>query len=132
MVNFTYDANADLAVAYVSAIRDVTIELIYPLISLSLHQARSVFYPMNHRQWAQQGTKRWQSVDIEACIPEPGLGFVCEGNSFRTSDMCLNSPSGVCHFSVHPNEHAEKIFMYVRNGCVCLQSSCPFEYVLYV
>lgn len=71
--------------------------------------ARSVIYPMDHQQWAWQGIKLWQSVDIEACIPEPGLELMGEGNSFRTFDMCLRSHSRDCNFSIDHNEHAETI-----------------------
>ena len=58
LVSFTYNANTDLAFAYVLTIGDATPEQIYPIIYLALHQDRSVIHPMDRQQAWQRNKGR--------------------------------------------------------------------------
>lgn len=125
LVNFTYNANADSAVAYVLTIGDATTEWIYPIISLALHQDGSLIHPMNHRQQAWQRNKGWQQVNVEACIPDLGWGLCVKGIPLESLIWVL-IPQGESDISQYtPSKHAETVLVYVSNGCVHLWSWMP-------
>jgi len=47
---------------------------------------------------------KWQTVDVTACIVREKQGFICESNTMKAQDICLDRKQNICHFEMHPDE----------------------------
>ncbi|XP_067153359.1 uncharacterized protein [Apteryx mantelli] len=126
LVNFTHDQVLNAVIAYVLTVEDATIEKVYPIVALGINTNESVVYPLDHRMWARVSDKKWQTVDLEACILERGLGFICEDDALKASDVCFDTKEGVCHFEINPQSNNKTVLAYVGKGCVCFRTMCKY------
>lgn len=126
LVNFTHDQVLDAVIAYVLTVAEARIEKVYPIVALGVNTNGSVVYPLDHRMWARVSDKKWQSVDLEACILERGLGFICEDDALKASDVCFDTSEGVCHFEINPQSNNKTVLVYVGKGCVCFRTMCKY------
>ncbi|XP_068023774.1 uncharacterized protein [Melanerpes formicivorus] len=124
LVNFTHDQGRNAVIAHVLTVAEAHIEKVYPIVALGVNTNGSVVYPLEHRMWARVSGGRWQSVDLEACILERGLGFICEDDALRASDVCFDTREGVCHFEISPQGSNRTVLVYVGKGCVCFRTAC--------
>ncbi|XP_063177384.1 uncharacterized protein LOC134508994 isoform X1 [Chroicocephalus ridibundus] len=129
LVNFTYDPTESKATAFVLTIRNASVYTIYPIIALGLNHHGAILHPVEHRVWAQQNENKWQTVDVEACISRDQQGFICERNTLKAQDICLDTNQNVCHFEIQPDETPETVLVYIGKGCVCMRSPCTFVFV---
>lgn len=74
--------------------------------------------------WAQQNGNKWQTVTAATCAVQKQQGFICECNTLKTQDICLDTEHNVCHFEIHPRETSETVLGCVGNGCVCMRALC--------
>lgn len=126
LVNFTHDQVLDAVIAFVLTVAEARIEKVYPIVALGVNTNGSVVYPLDHRMWARVSDKKWQSVDLEACILERGLGFICEDDALKASDVCFDTREGVCHFEINPQSNNKTVLVYVGKGCVCFRTMCKY------
>ena len=124
LVNFTYDPINTEATAFVSTIRNAPTYTIYPIIALGLNHNGAILYPLEHRVWAQRNGNKWQTVDVSACIVQEQQGFICESNTIKAQDICLDTEQNVCHFEIHPDETPATILVYIGRGCVRMRTFC--------
>ena len=89
LVSFTHDPFNNRATAFVLTIHNASVYTIYP-IALGLNRDGTVLYPLEHREWAQQVGNKWQTIDIDACVAQDQRGFVCESNTIKAQDICLD------------------------------------------
>ncbi|XP_063277375.1 uncharacterized protein LOC134563397 [Prinia subflava] len=129
LVNFTYDPSTNMATAFVLTIQNASVYSVFPVIALGLNHDGAVLYPSEHREWARQVGKKWQTVNLEACIVREQQGFICEGNAIRAQDICLDTEQNVCHFEVCFNKSLETVLVYIGYGCVCLRTICDSVFV---
>ena len=59
----------------------------------------------------------------------PQTGFICEDNTIKAHDICLDTEQNVCQFEIHPSGTPETVITYVGVGCVCLRTLCDFVQV---
>jgi len=85
-----------------------------------------MLYSLEHRVWAQQNGNKWQTVDAGACAEWEQKGFVCESNSIKAQDICLETEQNICHFEMYPIEALETMLVYIGRGCGCMGTSCNF------
>ncbi|XP_075344890.1 uncharacterized protein LOC142402885 [Mycteria americana] len=128
-VNFTYDPTDGKATAFVLTIRNASVCTIYPIIALGLNHNGAILYPLEHRVWAQQNGNLWQTIDASACVVREQQGFICESNTLKAQDICLDTEQNVCHFEVQPDEAPETVLVYIGKGCVCMRTFCDFVFV---
>ncbi|KAM4673958.1 uncharacterized protein AAGF69_002726 [Amazona ochrocephala] len=124
LVNFTHDQVLNAVITYVLTVTEARIEKVYPVVALGVNTNGSVVYPLDHRMWARVSDGKWQSVDLEACILERGLGFICEDDALKASDVCFDTREGVCHFEINPQSSNKTVLVYVGKGCVCFRTMC--------
>ena len=48
--------------------------------------------------------------------------FICESNTTKAQDICLDTEQNVCHLEIHPDETPETVLAYVGNGCICVRT----------
>ncbi|KAK4811065.1 hypothetical protein QYF61_016351 [Mycteria americana] len=144
LANFTYDPINNKATAFVLTIHNASVYTIYPIIALGLNHNGTILYPLEHRVWAQQNGNKWQTVDVNACVVREQQGFICESNTIKAQDICLDTEQNVCHFEVQPDEAPETVLVYIGKGynvtvdtsnrsniCVCKFTKimgCDFNY----
>ncbi|NP_001159385.1 uncharacterized protein LOC422926 [Gallus gallus] len=126
LVNFTHDQVLNSVIAHVLTVVEARIEKVYPIVALGINTNGSVVYPLDHRMWARVSDRKWQSVDLEACILEQGLGFICEDDALKASDVCFDTSEGVCHFEINPRSNNKTMLVYVGKGCVCFRTMCKY------
>ncbi|XP_059701393.1 uncharacterized protein LOC132326766 [Haemorhous mexicanus] len=126
LVNFTHDQALNAVVAHVLTVAEARIEKVYPIVALGVNTNGSVVYPLDHRMWARVSDGRWETVDLEACILERGLGFICEDDALKASDVCFDTKEGVCHFEINPQSSNKTMLVYVGKGCVCFRTTCKY------
>ncbi|XP_027758309.1 uncharacterized protein LOC114067216 [Empidonax traillii] len=126
LVNFTHDQALNAVVAHVLTVAEARIEKVYPIVALGVNTNGSVVYPLDHRMWARVSGGKWQTVDLEACILERGLGFICEDDALKASDVCFDTKEGVCHFEINPQSGNKTMLVYVGKGCVCFRTMCKY------
>lgn len=51
-------------------------------------------------------------------------GFICESNTLKAQDTCLDTEQNICRFEIHPNEIPGTVVLYIGKGCVCMQTLC--------
>ncbi|KAK4810466.1 hypothetical protein QYF61_004246 [Mycteria americana] len=129
LVNFTYDPINNKATAFVLTIHNASVYTIYPIIALGLNHDGTILYPLEHRVWAQQNGNKWQTVDVNACVVREQQGFICESNTIKAQDICLDTEQNVCHFEIQPDEAPETVLVYIGKGCVCMRTICDFIFV---
>ncbi|XP_076185054.1 uncharacterized protein LOC143156043 [Aptenodytes patagonicus] len=129
LVNFTYDPINNKATAFVLTIHNASVYTIYPIIALGLNHNGAILYPLEHRVWAQQNGNKWQTVDVSTCVVREKQGFICESNTIKAQDVCLDTEQNVCHFEIHPDEAPETVLVYIGKGCVCMRTPCDFIFV---
>ncbi|KAK4805581.1 hypothetical protein QYF61_009346 [Mycteria americana] len=112
-VNFTYDPTDGKATAFVLTICNASVYTIYPIVALGLNPNGTVLHPLEHRVWAQRNGNKWQTI-----------GFICESNTIKGQDICLDTEQNVCHLEIHPDETPETVLVYVGNGCACMRTLC--------
>lgn len=98
LVNFTYDPVNNFATAFVLTIRNALVHNIYSIIAQGLNHNGVIFYPLENRVWAQQNRKKWQTVDVSSCAVWEQEGFICESNTIKTQDICLDTEQNICYF----------------------------------
>jgi len=103
-VNFTCDPIESKATAFLLTLRNASGYTIHPTIALGLNHNGTVFHPIEHRVWATKDGDKWQTVAVDACITREQQGFVCESDTLKAQDICLDTKQNVCHFEIHPNE----------------------------
>ncbi|KAK4806026.1 hypothetical protein QYF61_007003 [Mycteria americana] len=128
-VNFTYDPTDGKATAFVLTIRNASVYTMYPIIALGLNHNGAILYPLEHRVWAQQNGNLWQTIDVSACVVREQQGFICESNTLKAQDICLDTEQNVCHFEVQPDEGPETVLVYIGKGCVCMRTFCDSVFV---
>nr|XP_010297308.1 PREDICTED: uncharacterized protein LOC104632952 [Balearica regulorum gibbericeps] len=126
LVNFTHDQVLNAVIAHVLTVAEAHIEKVYPIVALGVNTNGSVVYPLEHRMWARVSRGKWQSVDLEACILERGLGFICEDDALKASDVCFDTKEGVCHFEINPQSRNKNVLAYGGKGCVCFRTMCKY------
>ncbi|XP_066405256.1 uncharacterized protein [Molothrus aeneus] len=126
LVNFTHDQALNAVIAHVLTVAEARIEKVYPIVALGVNTNGSVVYPLEHRMWARVSDGRWETVDLEACILERGLGFICEDDALKASDVCFDTKEGVCHFEINPQSSNKTMLVYVGKGCVCFRTTCKY------
>jgi len=126
LVNFTSDPIESKATAFLLTIRNASVYTIHPIIALGLNHNGMVFHPIEHRVWAKNDGDKWQTVDVNACITWEQQGFICESNTLKAQDICLDTKQNVCHFEIHPNEAPNTVLVYIGKGCVCVRCPCNF------
>uniref|UniRef100_A0A8C3RGZ0 Uncharacterized protein n=1 Tax=Cyanoderma ruficeps TaxID=181631 RepID=A0A8C3RGZ0_9PASS len=126
LVNFTHDQALNAVIAHVLTVAEARIEKVYPIVALGVNTNGSVVYPMDHRMWARVSDGKWQTVDLEACILERGLGFICEDDALKASDVCFDTKEGECHFEINPQSSNKTMLVYVGKGCVCFRTTCKY------
>ncbi|XP_074875776.1 uncharacterized protein LOC142026553 [Buteo buteo] len=129
LVNFTYDPTNNKATAFVLTIRNASVYTIYPIVALGLNHHGTVLYPLEHRVWARQNGNKWQTVDVDACVVQEQQGFICESNTIKAQDICLDTEHNICHFEIHPDETPETVLVYVGNGCICMRTLCDSVFI---
>ncbi|KAK4811160.1 hypothetical protein QYF61_019791 [Mycteria americana] len=129
LANFTYDPINNKATAFVLTIHNASVYTIYPIIALGLNHNGTVLYPLEHRVWAHRNGNKWQTVDVNACVVREQKGFICESNTIKAQDICLDTEQNVCHFEIQPDEAPETVLVYVGKGCVCMRTLCDFIFV---
>ncbi|XP_076194341.1 uncharacterized protein LOC143160464 [Aptenodytes patagonicus] len=129
LVNFTFDPINNKATAFVLTIHNASVYTIYPIIALGLNHNGTILYPSEHRVWAQQNGNKWQTVDVNACVVREQQGFICESNTIKAQDICLDTEQSVCHFEIHPDETPNTILIYIGKGCVCMRTPCDCIFV---
>ncbi|KAK4806434.1 LOW QUALITY PROTEIN: hypothetical protein QYF61_013927 [Mycteria americana] len=90
-VDFTYDPTDGKATAFVLTIRNALVYTIYPIIALGLNHNGAILYPSEHRVWAQHNGNKWQTIDVNACLVREQQGFICEINTLKAQDICLDT-----------------------------------------
>ncbi|XP_071413119.1 uncharacterized protein [Pithys albifrons albifrons] len=126
LVNFTHDQALNVVIAHVLTVAEARVEKVYPIVALGVNTNGSVVYPLDHRMWARVSDGKWQTVDLEACILERGLGFICEDDALKASDVCFDTKEGVCHFEINPQSSSKTTLVYVGKGCVCFRTMCKY------
>ena len=129
LVNFTYDPISNKATAFVLTIHNASVYTIYPIIALGLNHNGTVLYPLEHRVWAHRNGNKWQTVDVNACVVREQQGFICESNTLKAQDICLDTEQNVCHFEIRPDEAPETVLVYTGKGCVCMRTLCDVIFV---
>ncbi|XP_075302889.1 uncharacterized protein LOC142365708 [Opisthocomus hoazin] len=129
LANFTYNPIESKATAFVLTIRNASVYTIYLIIALGLNHNGTVLYPIEHRVWAKKDGDKWQTVDVDACITREQQGFICESNTLKAQDICLDTEQNVCHFEIHPDDAPNAVLVYVGKGCVCSRSPCNFIFI---
>ncbi|XP_067170013.1 uncharacterized protein [Apteryx mantelli] len=129
LVNFTYNPIDNKATAFVLTIRNASVYTIYPIIALGLSHNGTILYPIEHRVWAQRNRNKWQTVDVNACVVREQQGFICESNTIKAQDICLDTEQNVCHFEIHPDETPETVLVYIGKGCVCMRTLCNLIFI---
>lgn len=129
LVNFTYNPITNTATAFVLTIRNASVHLTVPIIALGLNHNAAILYPFQHREWARQTGKKWQTVNLETCIVREQQGFICESSAIRPQDICLDTEQNICHFEIHPNKIPETVLVYIGNGCACLRTACDKVFI---
>lgn len=61
------------------------------------------------------------------CIVGEQQGYICERNTIKTQDICLDIEQYISHFKIHPNENLETV--YIGKGWACMTPSCDFQFV---
>lgn len=79
--------------------------------------------------WAQQSGNKWQTVTAATCVVQKQQGFICECNTVKTQDICLDTEQNVCHFEIHPRETSETVLGCAGNGCVCMRALCASLFI---
>lgn len=95
--------------------------IIYQTIALGLNHNGAALYPIEHRVQARQKGNKWQTVEVNACIMREQQGFICESNTIKAQDICLDTEQNLCHFVTHPHENPETILVYIGKGCVYMK-----------
>ncbi|KAJ7403867.1 hypothetical protein WISP_148925 [Willisornis vidua] len=126
LVNFTHDQALNVVIAHVLTVVEARVEKVYPIVALGVNTNGSVVYPLDHRMWVRVSDGKWQTVDLEACILERGLGFICEDDALKASDVCFDTKEGVCHFEINPQSSSKTTLVYVGKGCVCFRTMCKY------
>lgn len=93
------------------------------------HHRATVLALLEHRVWAQQNGNKWQTVDVDACVVQEQQGFICESNTLKVQDICLDTEQIICHFEIHPDETPETVLKYIGNGCICMRTLCESIFI---
>ncbi|KAK4806386.1 hypothetical protein QYF61_016236 [Mycteria americana] len=77
---------------------------------------------------AQNGAKviYVDSYAVWAGATQEQQGFICESNTIKAQDICLDTEQNVCHFEIYPDEAPETVLVYIGKGCVCMRTLCDF------
>lgn len=129
MVNFPYDPTTNIVRTVVLSIRNASLYTIHPILALGVNHEGAVFYPLEHRRWAQRTGNKWHTVDLESCIMQDQQGFICESNAVNTRGICLDTEQKICHFEARPDIDPKPLVIYVGKGCACLRTPCKFIFV---
>lgn len=116
--NFTHNPIDNKATAFVVTIQNASVKTIYPIVALGLNHNGTVLYPLEHRVWAQRDNNKWQTVEVDACTVREQQGFICESNTIKAQDICLDTEHNVCHFEIHPKEIPGTVLIYWERMCV--------------
>ncbi|KAK4806569.1 LOW QUALITY PROTEIN: hypothetical protein QYF61_020470 [Mycteria americana] len=128
-VHFTYDPTDGKATAFVLTIRNASVYAIYPIIVLGLNHNGAIRYPLEHRVWAQQNGNKWQTIDVKACVVREQQGFLCESNTLKAQDICLDTEQNGSDFEIQPDEAPETGLVCIGKGCACMRTFCDFVFV---
>lgn len=60
------------------------------------------------------------------CIAGEQQGYICERNTIKIQDICLDTEPNISHFEIHPNENLETV--YIGKGWACMRP-CDFVFV---
>uniref|UniRef100_A0A8C5TKU6 Integrase catalytic domain-containing protein n=1 Tax=Malurus cyaneus samueli TaxID=2593467 RepID=A0A8C5TKU6_9PASS len=124
LVNFTYNPITNVATAFMLTIRNASVYSVFPIIAFGLNHGKTVLYPFEHKQWAHQIDKKWQTVNLEACIVREQQGSICESNTLEAQDICLDTEQNIYHFEIHPKENPKTVLICIGDGCVCIRTAC--------
>ncbi|XP_074021302.1 uncharacterized protein [Numenius arquata] len=111
LVNFTYDSINSKATAFVLTIHDASVYTIYPIIALGLNHNGTIVYPLEHRVWAQWNGNKRQTIDVNVSVVREQQRFICESNTIKAQDICLDTEQNVCHFEIHLKENPETVLL---------------------
>ncbi|KAK4828276.1 hypothetical protein QYF61_024941 [Mycteria americana] len=123
LINFIYDPISNKATAFVLTIHNASVHTIYPIIALGLNHNGTVLYPLERRVWAHRNGNKWQTVDVNACVVREQQGFICESNTIKAQDICLDTEQNVYNITVDTSN--------CSNICVCNFTKivgCDFNY----
>lgn len=45
------------------------------------------------------------------CIAGEQQGYICERNTIKIQDICLDTEPNISHFEIHPNENLETVYI---------------------
>ena len=68
-------------------------------------------------------SNKQKTVDIGACTRREQHRFICESNTIKTQDICLDTEQKICHIEMYPDEISETVLVYTGKGCVCMRTS---------
>ncbi|KAK4832484.1 hypothetical protein QYF61_023531 [Mycteria americana] len=122
LINFTHDQVLNAVIAHVLTMAEAHIEKVYPIMGLGVNTNRSMAHPLDHRMWVRVSDGKWQSVDFEACTLERRLGFICEDDALKASDVCFDTKEGVCHFEINPQSSNKTVLAYIRKGHLLIRN----------
>lgn len=83
--------------------------------------------PIGHKLWAMK-----QTVELEACMEERGIGCMCNNDAIQPYNVCLNREKGECYSQLDPFLFNGSVVVYVGRKCVCIRSWCTFFKVNYI
>ena len=102
LVNFVYNPTNSKDIAFVLRTCNASVYTIYQIIVLGLKHHGIVPCPLEHRVLAQQNGKEWPVDNVDACVVWE-QGFICESNTIKVQDICLDTEQNICHFEIHPD-----------------------------
>uniref|UniRef100_K7FYT3 Uncharacterized protein n=1 Tax=Pelodiscus sinensis TaxID=13735 RepID=K7FYT3_PELSI len=119
-----YDPKYDVLHVVLLTVISAQKELIYPISTLGLNLNGSVkmkFYLHQNSEGV------FEIINMQACMFQDHLGYVCTSNLWTQGHLCLNSAEGECNYELHSTllGNNKSVVVQIDQHCVCIRSLCP-------
>uniref|UniRef100_K7GDG2 Uncharacterized protein n=1 Tax=Pelodiscus sinensis TaxID=13735 RepID=K7GDG2_PELSI len=102
-------------------------DLVYPIAMLGMFINGSVLPPFANRVWAHQNPEgTFNVVNMQACMEQKYLGYVCTTSLWDQGHLCLNEVEGECNYELHltPLGNNHSAVVQIDSHCICIRSLC--------
>nr|XP_006133709.1 uncharacterized protein LOC102448439 [Pelodiscus sinensis]XP_006133710.1 uncharacterized protein LOC102448439 [Pelodiscus sinensis]XP_025045717.1 uncharacterized protein LOC102448439 [Pelodiscus sinensis] len=120
-----YDPRRNVLHIVILTVLSAQKDIVYPIVTLGMFINGSVMMLITNRAWAYQNQE--DVVNMQACIAQNHLGYVCTTSLWNQGHLCLNEAEGECNYELHltPLGNNHSVVVQIDQHCICIRSLCP-------
>lgn len=73
---------------------------VFPISALGLNISQGIMQPINHRVWVVKDAQELKTIELRACLEEPGIRYECNKNTLWLQGISLEITKGKCHYAI--------------------------------